>query len=210
MVEYTYDYYSRKPGIQVNYGKVTLALIIICVAVFFLLPEAAYEYLMFNSNYVLARPWTLITNAFLHADIFHLLFNMFSLFMFGSILELRHGSKFIILLLVLSVILGNILFGIFNPGVWGLGISGYVFGLIGAAVILEPKARVIFPIGYIYTTAPISLAGPIMFLGEVIFSLLGGDGIGHVAHAAGFIAGVVLAYIKKKFTHKEYEYTIEY
>lgn len=198
MAEYDY-YYQRRPQIQVNYGKVTVALIIICVAVYFLMPAEIYPLFMFNSDNFFSQPWTIITNAFLHADIVHLLFNCFSLFMFGNILELKHGPKFMIILLFASVILGNLMFAVFNPGIYGLGISGYIYGLIGAAVVLEPRARVIFPIGYFYTTAPVSIAGPLMFAAEVLFSLASSDGIGHVAHAAGFIAGVIISYIKKRF-----------
>ncbi len=201
-----YNSYARAPQISISYGKVTLSLIIVCVLVYIFLPAGLYPLFMFNSDTFLSQPWTIITNAFLHADIIHLLFNCFSLFMFGTILELRHGSKFVTLLFLLSVPFGNLMFGIFNPGIYGLGISGYIYGLIGAAVLLEPRARIIFPIGYIYTTAPISVAGPIMFAGEIILALLSSDGVGHIAHAGGFLIGILLGWIKRKFFPKSYYY----
>lgn len=181
-----------------NIGTVTKWLIIICIAVYILLPSDYYPLFMYNSDYVAQMPWTLITNAFLHADFFHLLFNCFSLFLFGSILELRHGSKTIIVIFFSSVILANLAFGFFSPGIYGLGISGFVYALIGAAVLLEPQARVIFPIGFFFTTAPVIIAGPLLFLFEVIYSIISSDGIGHVAHAAGFLVGLGIAYINKK------------
>lgn len=208
------SYYSipqrKRSRISINYGKVTLALVIICIAAYIFVPEEWYYRLMYNSDMVSVRPWILITNAFLHANLFHLGFNCFGLFIFGTLLEKRHGSMFIVLLFFVSVILGNLLFGIFNPGMFGLGISGYVYALIGAAVVLEPRARVIFPIGYFYTTAPVSIAGPIMFLGEIVFSFINADGVGHVAHVAGFAAGLLLAFIQKRRAPPKYNYTIKY
>lgn len=193
-----------------NIGNVTKWLILACVIVYLLVPGDFYEFFMFNSDYLISRPWTLITNAFLHGDFFHLLFNCFSLFLFGSIIELKHGSKFFTLLFFSSVIIANLLFGVFNPGIYGLGISGFVYALIGAAVVLEPNARVIFPIGFFYTTAPVRIAGPIMFLGEVVYSIISADGVGHVAHAAGFLVGIALAYAKKKKTPPVYKSFVRY
>jgi len=41
----------------------------------------------------LFRPWQFVTHLFMHADIFHLFFNMFALYMFGKVLEMVWGSK---------------------------------------------------------------------------------------------------------------------
>jgi membrane associated rhomboid family serine protease len=191
-----------------NIGEVTKWLIIICVIVYIVLPQSWYDYFMYNSDYLLQRPWTLVTNAFLHGGILHLLFNCFALFMFGSLVELRHGSKFMLILFFTSVILANLAFGLLSPGVYGLGISAYVYALIGAAVVLEPNARVIFPIGFIYTTAPVRIAGPLMFAAEIIYSVISADGVGHVAHAAGFLVGIALAYARKTRIPPVYENSI--
>ena len=204
-MEYNEYYIQRPRRPTINIGKITKWLIIICVIVYFIVPADLYPLFIFNTDTVFQRPWTLVTNAFFHANLFHLLFNCFSLFMFGSIIELRHGSKIIITLFFTSVVFANIMFGLVNPGVYGLGISGFIYAIIGSAVILEPRTRVIFPIGFFYTTAPVSIAGPLMFLGELVFSIGSSDGVGHVAHAAGFIIGIILAYIEKKKTRPLYE-----
>lgn len=203
------QYYTRRSN-TFRIGKVTKYLIITCVIVFFLLPASLYDYLMFNSENLINYPWIIITNAFLHGSFFHLLFNMFTLYMFGSLIELKHGSKFFIILFTLSVIFSNLMFGFFEPGVYGLGISGFVYALIGSAVILEPKTRVLIPIGFFFTTAPVKIAGPLLFFGELIFSFLGPDGIGHVAHAVGFLVGLGLAYFRKKNQPPWYEYYSKY
>ncbi|PJA22421.1 hypothetical protein COX58_02335 [archaeon CG_4_10_14_0_2_um_filter_Archaea_38_6] len=204
-MDYSEYYTQRQPQPLFNIGEVTKWLIIICVAAYILVPQSWYDYLMFNSATVSQYPWTLVTNAFLHGGLLHLLFNCFALFMFGSLVELKHGSKFMLLLFFSSVIFANIVFGIFDPGVYGLGISAYIYALIGSAVVLEPRARVFMPIGFIYTTAPVSIAGPILFITELVFSIGGGDGIGHVAHAAGFIIGVGIAYFMKQRMPPLYE-----
>ncbi|MBN1923950.1 MAG: rhomboid family intramembrane serine protease [Nanoarchaeota archaeon] len=214
-MDYAEYYVRRQPEKPVfNIGSVTKWLIIICVAsfvaIFFISEDTLLYYFTYNSETVLQNPWTLITNVFVHGDLFHLLFNCFALFMFGSLVELRHGSKFTLVLFFSSVILANIVFGFFNPGIYGLGISGYVYALIGAAVILDPQVRVLFPIGFFYTTAPVSIAGPILFITELVFSIGSTDGVGHVAHAAGFIAGILIGYVQKKRSPPVIEKIIRY
>src|SRR5437868_7880920 len=51
------------------------------------------DILGFAPDAVLYRPWTLITYMFVHANFFHVLFNMMALFFFGPPLEERWGSK---------------------------------------------------------------------------------------------------------------------
>lgn len=75
--------------------------------------------------------WRFLTPIFLHADIFHLLINCYSLFAIGTIVERIFGSFKFAFVYVVAGITGNILSFIFssNPGV---GASGSIFGLLGA------------------------------------------------------------------------------
>ncbi len=191
------EYYGRRPK-RTPSAPFTTALIIICIATYVVLPESLYYLFMFRMDLLALKPWTIITNAFLHANLFHLFFNILGLFMFGTLIERRHGTTLSVITFVLSVVVGNLAFGLLNPHIYGLGISGYLYSLIGMAVILEPETRVIFPIGYILTTAPVRIAGPIMFLGELIYSIGSGDNIGHIAHAAGFLVGLAIAFIQRE------------
>ncbi len=193
-----YDYKRKsKPAYKINFGNATNILAGICIIVFLitaLLPENIIKTFLFRGRDWISRPWSLVTNAFFHAGIVHLFFNVFNVWMFGQLLEKKYGSNFIIKLFFGSVILGNLFFGFIRPDVYGLGISGYVYGLIGASVILMPNVLIFSLFGVL----PIRIAGPIMFIAEILLSMQSGDGVGHAAHAAGFIAGIIFAYIKKE------------
>ena len=82
--------------------------------------------------------WRLITAGFLHAGFFHLLFNMFSLYILGTMLEPAIGRLRFALIYVVSLLAGS--FGALliesNPNALTVGASGAIFGLMSAAVIV--------------------------------------------------------------------------
>jgi membrane associated rhomboid family serine protease len=82
--------------------------------------------------------WRLITAGFLHAGFFHLLFNMFSLYILGSLLEPAIGRVRFALIYFVSLLAGS--FGALlvesNPTALTVGASGAIFGLMSAAVIV--------------------------------------------------------------------------
>lgn len=101
--------------------------------------------------------WTLLTSVFMHANFTHILFNMISLFFVGSLLEKIIGKRRyvwfylaagIFASLVFSALagffgssyLGSKLFG--SPGIYGIGASGAIFGLLGVLVVLTPKNKI--------------------------------------------------------------------
>src|SRR4030042_1234041 len=97
-------------------------------------------YLAFFPAYALRFPWMFITSVFLHADLSHLLFNLFALYFFGSSLERRIGGRLFVALFLLSGIFGNLGYMITasNPYVPGLGASGAIYGVVGTLAILVP------------------------------------------------------------------------
>jgi membrane associated rhomboid family serine protease len=82
--------------------------------------------------------WRLITAGFLHAGFFHLLFNMFSLYILGTMLEPAIGRLRFALIYFVSLLAGS--FGALliesNPTALTVGASGAIFGLMSAAVIV--------------------------------------------------------------------------
>jgi membrane associated rhomboid family serine protease len=82
--------------------------------------------------------WRLITAGFLHAGFFHLLFNMFSLYILGTMLEPAIGRVRFALIYFVSLLAGS--FGALliesNPTALTVGASGAIFGLMSAAVIV--------------------------------------------------------------------------
>ena len=85
--------------------------------------------------------WRLITAGFLHAGFFHLLFNMFSLYILGTMLEPAIGRVRFALIYFVSLLAGS--FGALlvetNPVALTVGASGAIFGLMSAAVIVMRK-----------------------------------------------------------------------
>jgi membrane associated rhomboid family serine protease len=100
-----------------NIPPITRNIIVINVIVFivsFFLPQLNYwlsAYYPFSPNF---KSWQIITHMFMHGGIMHILFNMFTLFSFGPILEQRLGEKKYLLLYFLSGLGAFILFNLWN------------------------------------------------------------------------------------------------
>ena len=80
--------------------------------------------------------WRVVTSGFLHAGFFHLLFNMFSLWILGSLLEPAIGRVRFALIFFVSLLAGSFGALLVDPNSLTVGASGGIFGLMGAAVIV--------------------------------------------------------------------------
>src|SRR2546426_248007 len=158
--------------------------------------RAVEEKYIFEPEPILAGKeyYRLVTSGFLHAGWGHLLLNMFSLYLFGSSVELALGSKHFLLIYFGAIIGGNLLslYAHRHHDYRAYGASGGVCGIIFAYILL-------FPGGGIYQF-PIPFAIP-AWLYVIIFmaaSFVGmkannkGD-IGHDAHLGGAIIGLLVA-----------------
>ncbi len=135
---------------------------------------------------VLVRPWTIVTYMFLHAGLWHLLFNMIALFFFGPRLEARLGSRHFLYLYLLSGFMGAAL-SVFTPYARIVGASGAVFGVLLGFALYWPHERI-----YIWAILPVEARWLVIFL--TALSLYGGitgaqGGIAHFAHLGGFLGG---------------------
>lgn len=88
--------------------------------------------------------WRLLTAAFLHANLIHLAMNMLGLWWFGGPLEAALGRARYLLLYVVSGLAGSAGALIASPGAITVGASGALFGLLGAALILERGGTYVF------------------------------------------------------------------
>ena len=158
------------------------------------------------------RWWQPLTHMFMHANIWHIFFNMYSLVMFGMVVERALGTKKFIWFYLITGF-GAVLLHtgveflqvqhllkmypgvnpqvIYNsvPGV--LGASGAVYGVLVAFAMLYPEARLtlIFP--------PVTLDAKwwvIIFIGIELFTGITGTqmGIAHFAHLGGALFGWLL------------------
>lgn len=138
------------------------------------------------------RPWTLLTNLFIHNGFWHILGNMITLYFFGSFLCRLIGTKRVLLVYFAGGILGNILYLLLAPSPYtiAVGASGAIFALAGVLVVLMPKLRVL-----LYFIFPLPLwVVVLVFFG--LWSFL--PGIAWQAHLGGMIVGLIAGFIIRK------------
>ena len=140
----------------------------------------------------LEQPWTIITSMFTHAGISHILFNMLTLYFYGSFLCQLIGNKNLLIIYFGGGILGGIFFLLLAPPyVTGIGASGAVFALGGALAILTPRLRVyVFPI-----PVPMPLWAAVIG-GFFILSIV--PGIAWQAHLGGLVFGLIAGYFHRR------------
>lgn len=155
------------------------------------------------------QPYQIVTHMFMHADFFHLLFNMYALYIFGPLVESRWGPKRFLIYYFLTGFgaLGLHFLSIFveinflqtiPPGYLNnipmLGASGAVFGVLVACGMIYPNLRVqlLFPpIPMKIKHLAMLLAGIELFLAFQSSS----DGIAHFAHLGGALTGFIMTLI---------------
>jgi len=151
--------------------------------------------------------YTIITHMYIHVSIIHLIMNMIFLMLIGMPFEERVGSKKFVFIYFGAGILGILLnamitysYPLLNPDVIGIGASGAIFGIMGAYAFLYPRDEIIAPLGPIITKVPVILVAVVYFLIETIFTLFFiQDSVGHVVHVGGFVSGVYIAFLLKRY-----------
>jgi len=139
--------------------------------------------------------WQLGTYMFLHGDFFHILFNMFTLWMFGQDLEREWGSRYFYkFYFICGIGAGLFTLGLtWNSAAATIGASGALFGILAAFGLLYPN-RII----YLWFLIPVKAKYLVLFFG--LLALLASfqhtsDGIGHITHLGGLLVGWV--YLKR-------------
>lgn len=152
--------------------------------------------------------YRMVTSGFLHADMMHLFFNMFTLFFFGRNIEILFdvyglGSSTSYLLLYFSALivsdLPSYLKHANDPGYRSLGASGAVSAVVFASIIFSPWSSV-----YLYGAFRISfLIYAVLYLYYCIYmSRRSNDNVNHDAHLWGAVYGfayaLVLVFLMKR------------
>lgn len=131
--------------------------------------------------------WRIFTAMFLHAGFMHVLFNMFSLYLFGPELERIAGKVRFATIYLLSGIVGNVAtFLLNNGGYASLGASGAIFGIFGAFGALVYYTRHTMPMLR-------KLILPIIII-SVIMTFLQSN-VNIYAHLGGLVTGFILGLI---------------
>jgi membrane associated rhomboid family serine protease len=172
-----------------NTPVVTYTLIAINVAMFVL--DTASRTM--QSELVLSSPavadgdlYRLLTSAFMHYGITHLLFNMYALFVVGPPLEVWLGRLRFSALYLLSALGGSVLVYLLSPlNAATAGASGAVFGLFGASFVVGKRLNL--DVRWVVGLIAINLAF------TFVIPLLGGQNISWEGHVGGLVTGAVVA-----------------
>jgi len=154
--------------------------------------------------------WPFFTNMFLHGGLFHLVSNMWALWIFGGAVEDRLGHGRFVAFYLLCGIAASLTHFFTNLGstVPAIGASGAIAGVMGAYFLMFPTAEVITLVPLFFL--PVFVAIPavfylgIWFLTQFFSGLAAlvapqfGGGIAWWAHIGGFVAGLALVPLFRK------------
>jgi len=176
--------------------NVVLKLLGINIVVFFLqiaLGSWFTEAFLLDSAKLMIEPWRLVTSMFLHGDVNHILFNMYGLFLFGSFLEPKIGSKRFLWVYLWSGVVAGLLGSFFYAR--ALGASGALMGIIGLMIIVMPHLRLLF---FFVIPMPLWVAG-IVWVAIDTVGIFIPNGVANIAHLVGMAVGLGYGlYMKKK------------
>ncbi|MBI4756850.1 MAG: rhomboid family intramembrane serine protease [Betaproteobacteria bacterium] len=149
---------------------------------------------------------TIFTSMFLHGGFMHLAGNMLYLWIFGNNVEDAMGHLRFILFYLLCGVVAVYAQALPDPSsqVPMIGASGAISGVLGAYLLLYPRARVLvaIPLGFYLHTMRLPAVWVLgfWFVLQVVNSMLAGDGPGvaWLAHAGGFVAGMVLVLVFRR------------
>jgi membrane associated rhomboid family serine protease len=200
------------------------------ISLYPIMPQKLYDILVSQAvyaDYEKFQPYQIATHMFAHGPIYHILFNMFALWMFGRILENVWGPKrFLFFYLICGVgaaachlaiqyfrceqllhffetngIQMTPLLGAAAPAV---GASGAIMGLLVAFAYLFPNTELyimFIPVPVKAKWAVIAMAAIDLFGGVANIS---GDNVAHFAHLGGAITGFILVLIWNKTNRKTF------
>jgi len=197
----------------------TLALILVNVLIFGMIYLSGnFDDIIFKygtiPNQILngENLFTLLTSMFLHAGIFHLVGNMWFLWLFGDNLEWNLGPKrFIIFYLIVGIIASLCHIFAAPPeysNIPAIGASGAISGLLGGYLVLFPHNRirafmmVWFRPYFFYVPAYLYIG--IWFLYQLFYIGIPVS-VAYMAHIGGFIGGIILILpLRRKIIRKDY------
>ena len=166
---------------------VTFGIIGVTVLVYLLqiLPGSPVTALgVYRPGLTVVQPWTMLTALFLHAPSspLHILFNMYSLFVFGPILERMLGRGRFAALYLISGFGGSVAVLLLSPLGGVLGASGAIFGLMGAFFVISRRLG----------------GNNVQIFVVIAINLVSGfliPGVSWQAHVGGLVVGAAIAFI---------------
>ena len=203
-MSYYYDNSSRG-GFMSNVPKAVKHIILINVLMLvltYLNNPLMSKWFALNPITFLWKPWQLVTYMFMHGSLGHLFFNMYTLFIFGSVLENVWGTKkFLTFYFVTGIGAALVNIGVqYLTGSFALtvGASGAIYGILMGYAMLYPDSMLtlIFP--------PVSMKAKwfvLIFAGiELLLGISNNpaDNVAHFAHLGGLVFAFLLIMFWKK------------
>lgn len=198
---------NKKVFDNFKYYPVTSILILINIIVFIITAIASRSILDINTtvlvdfgakvNYLInkGQVWRFITCAFLHGGIIHIAFNMYSLFVIGTVIERIYGWKKYLGIYLFSSITSSLLGYILDPTTISVGASGAIFGILGAFLWFALKEKEHLQKGVLGNIIAVILLN--LYIGLTSQSI---DNLGHIGgFLGGFIISIPLYNSKNKF-----------
>ena len=140
----------------------------------------------------------MISSGFLHADMGHLFFNMFTLYMFAPVVINYFGSASFFLIYMASLVFGSLLTLLMHKNDYNyraIGASGAVMGVLYSAILIDPNMNL-----YMFFI-PIPIPAYLFGIGYLLYSIYGmkgkDDNIGHTAHFGGAVGGYLITLLKE-------------
>lgn len=169
--------------------RITVALLVTTIAVYVagnplwlaLWPIPSYEF----------RPWQLVTYAFLHGNLLHLVVNLLALVSFGPALERAWGRQKFIACYAFAAAFGGGLQAVMSDGRPVIGASAALFGLFAAYVIDRPKARIVTLLPWALPAWVVLVAYAVLSVCALAFGWM--TQVSHIAHLGGVVVGVAFA-----------------
>ena len=142
----------------------------------------------------LDEPWTIVTNMFVHAGLWHILGNMIMLYFFGTyLLGLLGEVKFLILYFA-GGLLGNLLFFLLgNEYTTAVGASGALFAIMGTMAVMRPRLKVL-----VWFLIPVDLWIIALFGALIIATQMTSSSVAWQAHIGGMVLGLIAGFYFRK------------
>jgi membrane associated rhomboid family serine protease len=203
-------------NMSMNISKTLLAIVVIAFIFQLISVDFTWAFI-FIPTIALQEPWRFVTSMFLHSpgSFYHIFFNAYALFLFGSILETRISRKDYLVIFFGAGLLGGVLYYLISltPYValcelgdgtlWAcpaLGASGAIYGLLGAVAIMLPEMRIFM----LFIPMKMRYAALLWFAISFFGTFSGFGDIAHAAHLGGLIFGLVYAWFIKRNVQEFY------
>jgi membrane associated rhomboid family serine protease len=174
----------------------TIFICVVC-AVVFAFSQGEREQVALAYQAHTFNVFSMFTSVFAHADIWHLLGNLFFFYCFARTIETQISIKGYLFAFVLFVFVTNIAFSLATKGpAWTVGLSGVVFGFMGIFLFRYPRDKIDCFVWFIIVFKIIDVPAMLFILAFLALNVaeyrhLEHSNVNYIAHFSGFAAGAL-------------------